>query len=205
MGVVGLAIGAFGRDLGDAGGGQDEAQAEVRAAGVGSCDDTAGHGIALGPEGCDDEAVGAVGEGDVCAQAVEGQAFGEIGHGVLGNVDQEAVGRAEEEEVEQDLALGREEAGVNGAAIAEAGKRIGHEAVKEACGVRAGHGDDATVFENGQVGGHACRCPWSVCPRIEDGARLKELVVINLSTGGRGCQRAFDVCRVALSRSAPVM
>ncbi len=88
-------------------------------------------------------------DADRAAEAVEGEALGEIGGGLTLAIDQHIVPVRPEDEVEQGLALRREEAGPKRAIGGEARDVVGDEPLEEAAHVLAREADERAVDEGG--------------------------------------------------------
>ncbi len=83
------------------------------------------------------------------AQAIHLELFQQGVAGIRRHVQQQGAFALGDQEIEQDLALGRQQGGVQARARFQPRHVMGHQALQEGAGVRAGEGDDGAVVEMG--------------------------------------------------------
>ena len=157
MGVVG-GFGRFGEIGRHVGAGRDDAAiAERRKARIGGDDAIEQRGAVATPCGDDDPLLRQVCEVDLRAQPEQAEPLEEGRDLAARHVEEVALAVVEGDEVEQQLALRRQQAGEHGASGAGLADIRRHQVVEEGVGVLARHGDDAPSrqFGNPAVGHRA--------------------------------------------------
>ncbi len=191
VGVVGLGpgIGRRNRCL------RENAPAKLGKTRVREIDDAVGGAGSRPP--LREHAVGAAGVGDLDlgAQAVQLQPLDQLRHFLFRGFEQESARRFDHEEVEQDLALGCQQAGMDRRLVRQQSHVVGDDALQQLLRVVAGNAHDAAIGQQRDL----CRCHRGQRPSLNGGSILVYVGAPQVRVRGRqgkktsGMADSFDV------------